>query len=99
MKIEIISKDQIRCQLNSKEFDEETIRKSVYWLPDGRIEELELSENIWVLTIGNIENDVEELANWIAESLNDFRLRRMIREKTNNVQDQIAAQAIKSIYS
>jgi hypothetical protein len=51
------------------------------------------------LTIGNIENDVEELANWIAESLNDFRLRRMIREKTNNAQDQIAAQAIKSIYS
>ena len=52
MKIKIISKDQIRCQLNSKEFDEETIRKSVYWLPNGRIEELELSENIW-----GIEND------------------------------------------
>ena len=72
---------------------------SVYEYGDIKCEELELSENIWVLTIGNIENDVEELANWIAESLNDFRLRRMIREKTNNVQDQIAAQAIKSIYS
>ena len=99
MKIEIISKDQIRCQLNSEEFDEETIRKSVYWLPYGRLEDLELLENIWILTIGNIENDVEELANWISESLNDFRLRRIIREKTNNAQDQIAAQAIKSIYS
>ena len=99
MKIEIISKDQIRCQLNSEEFDEETIRKSVYWLPYGRLEDLELLENIWILTIGNIENDVEELAKWISESLNDFRLRRIIREKTNNAQDQIAAQAIKSIYS
>ena len=99
MKIEIISKDQIRCQLNSEEFDEETIRKSVYWLPYGILEDLELLENLWILTIGNIENDVEELAKWISESLNDFRLRRIIREKTNNAQDQIAAQAIKSIYS
>ena len=99
MKIKIISKDQIRCQLNSKEFDEETIRKSVYWLPYGRLEDLELLENLWILTIGKVENDVEELVKWLSESLNDFRLRRIIREKTNNAQDQIAAQAIKSIYS
>ena len=98
MKIIKISNNQINCQLNSKEFDEETIRKSVYWLPDGRLDELKLSKDIWTLKIMNIENDIDELLDWMSESLNDFRLRRIIREKTDNAQDQIAAQAIKSLY-
>jgi His-Xaa-Ser system protein HxsD len=99
MKIIKISNNQINCQLNLKDFDEETIRKSVYWLPDGRFDELNLSKDIWTLKIVNIKNDVDELLNWISESLNDFRLRKIIREKTDNAQDKIAAQAIKSIYT
>ena len=98
MRFEELDDENILIKLCSDEFSDETIRKSLYWMEKGKLKELYKEKNEWKIVINADKSEIIKIKEWIAKTLNDFRLREMIREKTNNFQDQIASAALLSLY-
>ena len=98
MRFEDLDDENILIKLSSDEFSEETIRKSLYWMEKGNLKELYKENDEWKLIVYGKKSDIKKIKDWLAKTLNDFRLREMIRKKTNNFQDQIASVALSSLY-
>ena len=98
MTFENLNDEKFLVKLHSDEFSEDTIRKSLYWMEKGELKELYKENEEWKLIIHAEKSEIESLKDWIAKTLNDFKLREIIRYKTNNFQDKIASAALLSLY-